>query len=228
MRRSDKSDSLPRSNSREESLNRAMWYGPSLRVTLTGALVIISPAPLSISRCEPVKLEVWCNKHTEGICEPAQSFLGLKSCRNSGHRRRQLVVDDRVYCSPRRSHIVRRGLPSTCQSKTSEMGKNVIRARNLSLTYKRREKRTLILRLLELLCPLRRSCLRNSLFSRSSFSNSFWYLSCTFINSSCIFSIFCCMFSAIDQDCQSMFCWRVACPWKYLFSSFLLGVSRFQ
>lgn len=45
-RSSASSDSFVRSNSRELSLNCAMWYGPSLRVTLTGALVIIWPAPL--------------------------------------------------------------------------------------------------------------------------------------------------------------------------------------
>jgi len=40
------SGSLVRSYSRPLSLNVAMWYGPSLNVTLTGARVIISPDPL--------------------------------------------------------------------------------------------------------------------------------------------------------------------------------------
>ncbi|MPC22211.1 hypothetical protein E2C01_015223 [Portunus trituberculatus] len=44
------SDSFVRSNSRVESLKEAMWYGPSLRVTMTGARVIISPAPLGKMR----------------------------------------------------------------------------------------------------------------------------------------------------------------------------------
>lgn len=45
------SDSLVRSNSRLLSLKEATWYGPSLSVTITGDLVIISPEPLKQQNC---------------------------------------------------------------------------------------------------------------------------------------------------------------------------------
>ena len=136
---------------------------------------------------------------------PGRSSPRRTSCPNSGLRRRRRAAGGPACCSRRRSRTVRpeppnrcRSVPSVggggdesndCEMLQSSQGLARVEAETLSDIF------TLILRLVVSGLPRMSSCLRSSLFSRSKRSNSRWYFSCTFINSSCIFSIFCCISS---------------------------------